>query len=314
MIPLNSIEDAKQIIISLGLPQAQQNERSALCLLALLDLQPGKAWIDAAAPLIGITPMMGWIREHYGKPYAPNTRETVRRQTIHQFVQAGIVLPNPDKPARPVNSPRTVYQIEPTVLDLIRTYGTSTWDNKLAEYATHQMSLSARYAKERALNRVSVRVAPDTEVKLSPGGHSLLIRSIIEEFAPRFAPGSSLVYIGDTGGKWSYFDAALLADLGIHVDRHGKMPDVMLYYAAQSWLLLIEAVISHGPIDGKRHFELEQLFAGSKARLVYITAFPNRAMMARYLADIAWETDVWVADSPSHLVHFDGEQFLGPYH
>ncbi len=314
MIPTDYIEDAKQIIISLGLPQAQQNERSALCLLALLDLMPGKAWRDAAAPLVGITPMMEWIREHYGKPYAPNTRETVRRHTIHQFVQAGIVLPNPDKADRPVNSPRTVYQIEPTALDLIRTYGTSTWDNKLAEYATHQISLSARYAKERALNRVSVRVAPGTEVKLSPGEHSLLIRSVIEEFAPRFAPGSSLAYIGDTGAKWSYFDADLLADLGIHVERHGKMPDVVLYYAAQNWLLLIEAVTSHGPIDGKRHFELERLFAGSKARLVYITAFPNRVMMARYLADIAWETDVWVADSPSHLVHFDGEQFLGPYH
>jgi hypothetical protein len=35
--------------------------------------------------------------------------------------------------------------------------------------------------------------------------------------------------------------------------------------------------------------------------------------MSRYLGEIAWETEVWVADAPSHLIHFNGERFLGPY-
>lgn len=69
------IEDAKSILIALGFPPAQQNERSALCLLALLNLTPGKPWVDAEAPMMGITPIMGWVREHYGKEYAPNTRK-----------------------------------------------------------------------------------------------------------------------------------------------------------------------------------------------------------------------------------------------
>jgi hypothetical protein len=100
------IEAAQQIIVSLGLPRAQQNERSALCLLALLNLMPGKVWADAENPLIGITPIMDWAREHYDKEYAPNTRETIRRQTMHQFCDAGVTLYNPDKPNRPVNSPK----------------------------------------------------------------------------------------------------------------------------------------------------------------------------------------------------------------
>ena len=307
------IEAANQIIIALGLPRAQQNERSALSLLALLNLTPGKAWVNAENPLVGITPIMDWAHEHYGKEYAPNTRETFRRQTMHQFCDAGIALYNPDKPDRPVNSPKAVYQIEPVALALLRTFGTSAWHDSLTKYLSDRETLVARYAKEREQNRIPVEVAQGKEITLSPGEHSELIRAIIEDFAPRFAPGSVLIYAGDTGDKWGYFNAPLLAGLGIDVDSHGKMPDVVLHFTAKNWLLLVESVTSHGPVDGKRHTELASLFAGSTAGLVYVTAFPNRAIMGRYLGDIAWETEVWVADAPSHLIHFNGEHFLGPY-
>lgn len=126
-------------------------------------------------------------------------------------------------------------------------------------------------------------------------------------------PGGALIYAGDTGEKWGYFDKELLAKLGVEVDDHGKMPDVVLYCPKRGWLLLVESVTSHGPVDGKRHDELAQLFAGSKAGLVYVTAFPSRAVMTRYLGEIAWETEVWVADAPSHLIHFNGARFLGPH-
>lgn len=307
------IEAAQQIIVSLGLPRAQQNERSALCLLALLDLTPGKAWADAGNPLVGITPIMDWAREHYGKEYAPNTRETIRRQSMHQFCDAGLALYNPDKPDRPVNSPKAVYQIEPSALALLRTFGTPEWHDSLTAYLSERETLVARYAKEREQNRIPVEIAPGQKITLSPGEHSELIRAIIEDFAPRFAPGSVLVYAGDTGDKWGYFDAALLAGLGVDVDSHGKMPDVVLHFTEKNWLLLVESVTSHGPVDGKRHTELAKLFARSTAGLVYVTAFPNRAIMGRYIGDIAWETEVWVADAPSHLIHFNGVRFLGPY-
>ena len=307
------INEAKQILISLGLPRAQQNERSALCLLALLNLTPRKRWSKAESPLIGITPIMDWMREHYQKEYAPNTRETIRRQTMHQFVDAGIVLYNPDRPDRPVNSPKAVYQIEPKSLKLLHSFGTRAWHDKLTDFLAQRETLAAKYANEREQNRVPVQIAQGKKVTLSPGEHSELIREIIEEFGPRFAPNSVLVYAGDTGDKWGYFDAALLAKLGINVDSHGKMPDVVLYYTKRNWLLLVESVTSHGPVDGKRHAELSQLFAGAKAGLVYVTAFPNRTIMARYLGEIAWETEVWVSEAPSHLIHFNGERFLGPY-
>lgn len=307
------IKAANQVLISLGLPRAQQNERSALCLLALLKLTPDKAWSDAETSMLGITPIMDWVREHYNKEYAPNTRETIRRQTMHQFCDAGVALYNPDNPDRPVNSPKAVYQIEPAALELLRTYGTPAWHDALMAYLTARETLISRYAQEREQNRIPVEIAPGKKITLSPGAHSELIRAIITDFAPRFAPGSLLVYAGDTGEKWGYFDAALLVGLGVDVDTHGKMPDVVLHYTAKNWLLLVEAVTSHGPVDGKRHAELARLFAGSTAGLVYVTAFPNRSVMGRYLGEVAWETEVWVADAPSHLIHFNGERFLGPY-
>lgn len=307
------IEAAYQIIISLGLPRAQQNERSALCLLALLNLTPGKTWTDAENPLMGITPIINWVQEHYDKEYAPNTRETIRRQTMHQFRDAGIALYNPDRPDRPVNSPKAVYQIEPAALALLCTFNTPAWHGALATYLVERETLVARYAREREQNRVPVEISPGKKITLGPGEHSELIRDLIENFAPRFAPGSVLVYVGDTEDKWGYFDEDLLAKLGVRVDSHGKMPDVVLYYAEKNWLLLVESVTSHGPVDGKRHDELSNLFAESKPELVYVSAFPNRAIMGRYLGEIAWETEVWVTDAPSHLIHFDGERFLGPY-
>ena len=309
----NYVEAAHHIIISLGLPRAQQNERSALCLLALLNLAPGKAWVDAENPLMGITPIIDWVREHYDKEYAPNTRETIRRQTMHQFCDAGIALYNPDRPDRPINSPKTVYQIEPAVLALLHTFNTPAWHDALAAYLVERETLVARYAMEREQNRVPVEISPGETITLSPGEHSELIRAIIENFAPRFAPGSLLIYVGDTGDKWGYFDEDLLAKLGVHVDSHGKMPDVVFYHAEKNWLILVESITSHGPVDAKRHNELSNLFAGAKSGLVYVSAFPNRTIMGRYLGEIAWETEVWVADAPSHLIHFDGTRFLGPY-
>lgn len=307
------VAEALDVLRAFGLPRAQQNERSAMTLLALLGLPPERPWSLASVPTLGITPIMNFIREFYGVDYAPNTRETIRRQTVHQLIQAALVVENPDEPDRPVNSPKWCYQIEPTVFNLLRQYDSDSWESLLDEYLETAVTLKERYARQRELHQVPVQVTPDLEITLSAGKHSILIKQIIEEFAPRFVPGSKLVYVGDTGDKWGYFDNTLLASLGVTVDLHGKMPDVIIYNSTKDWLLLIEAVTSHGPVNPKRRIELEELFAPIRERIVFVTAFPTKSELTRYLADISWETEVWVADNPDHLIHFDGVRFLGPY-
>jgi hypothetical protein len=307
------LADALRILIALGMPSAQQNERSAVSLLALLNLQPSSKWSQCTNPLIGITPIMDWARAHYGKEYAPNTRETFRRRTMHQMMDAGIARCNPDDPQRPVNSPQTVYQISLQVLESLKLYGTEQWERSLKAYLGTSKTLVEQYAAARDQHQVPVTLAKGKRMQLTAGDHSELIKAIVEDFRPRLALGSALVYAGDTGAKWGYFDEKLLRGLGVVVDSHGKMPDVILHFKERNWLLLVEAVTSHGPVDGKRHGELAKLFAESTAALVYVTAFPNRRIMGRHLGEIAWETEVWVANAPSHLIHFNGLRFLGPY-
>jgi hypothetical protein len=310
---LTKVEEALQIIKSLGLPREQQNERSALCLLALLNLTPEKKWSSSESPLIGITPIMDFVRQHYNKEYAPNTRETFRRQTMHQFVDAGIALYNPDEPTRSVNSPKAVYQVAPEALQLIQSYNTPDWRDNLSKYISIMPTLATRYAKDREQVKLPVKLKNGLDFFISPGEHSQLIKSIIEEFAPRFTPGAILIYAGDTSKKWGYFDAEALRSLDVEVDVHGKMPDVILYWPEHNWLILVESVTSHGPINPKRYGELESLFQHSSAGLVFVTAFPSRSVFSKYLGEIAWETEVWIADAPTHMVHFNGKRFLGPY-
>jgi adenine-specific DNA-methyltransferase len=310
---MKRIDEAIDILKSLGLPGAQSQERSALTLLALLDLKPDMSWAEATNPLRGITPMMDFFAEHYGKKYAPNSRETVRRQTVHQFLDAGLILQNPDDQTRPTNSGKNVYQMESSALELLRTYGTSEWIKNLKTYLASTDTLQARYKQERQMARIPLNLGKGTSITLSPGGQNVLVKHIIDEFAPRFTPGGDPIYVGDTDDKFAHFDEKALRKLGVKIEAHGKMPDVVIYFAKKKWLVLIEAVTSHGPVNPKRHAELKRLFKDSTAGLVFVTAFLDRKAMVQYLGDISWETEVWVADSPTHLIHFNGERFLGPY-
>ncbi|MEH2349075.1 MAG: BsuBI/PstI family type II restriction endonuclease [Nostoc sp.] len=306
------IDDALQILTQLGFPRTQLNERSALTLLALLNLKPIDSWQLATSPLMGITPMMNFMAQHYGKTYKPNTRETVRRQTVHQFLDAALIVANPDDLSRPINSPKTVYQIQNSALELLRTYGTEEWEKSISTYLASVETLKKQYAQEREISRIPIVI--DGEIKtLSPGGQNILIEKIINDFAPRFTPSGKLIYVGDTDEKFAHFDEVALTDLGVNIDSHGKMPDVIIHFTTNNWLVLIEAVTSHGPINPKRKKELEVLFRSAEIPLVMVTTFLSRKAMMPYLAEIAWETDVWVAEDSTHLIHFNGESLLQGY-
>ena len=173
----------------------------------------------------------------------------------------------------------------------------------------------ARELRERgrSLARIPVMLPSDETVTISPGGQNPLIKQIIEEFCPRFAPGATVAYIGDAENKFLHLEAAYLEGLGVVIAPSAKMPDVVVYDTKRNWLLLVEAVASAGAVDWKRRNELKELFKGCKAGLVFVTAFETRRTMQSFLPMISWETEVWVAEAPDHLIHFNGERFLGPY-
>lgn len=307
------LRDAMEILKALGFAARQSNEVAAYTFLALLDLKPSQPWVEAAEPLRGITPIIDFVATAYGLRYAPNTRETIRDEAVKYFVESGLLLRNPDDPARPTNSGKTVYQLEAHALELIRTFDTLEWSGKLKVYLASRDRIRKELERDRKLARIPVNLPSGKTVTISPGGQNPLIKTVIEEFCPRFVAGGMVLYIGDAEDKFLHLDVDYLQRLGVAIPAPAKMPDVVIHDTRRNWLLLIEAVTSAGPVDRKRRRELKDLFAGCKAGLVFVTAFANREAMRSFLTQLSWETEVWIAEDPDHLIHFNGERFLGPY-
>jgi hypothetical protein len=307
------IAEAQRALALLNFDRERANERSALVLLALLQLGRGDSWLDAQNPRLRTVEMMEWLRVEYGRDYKPNTRETIRRQTLHQFVDAGLVALNPDDPQRAVNSPKNCYQVEASALELLRSFGSQDWDELLDSYLERLPGLRAQYEQARVLDQIPVTLPDGAAVTLTPGGQNVLIKDMIEEFCSRFTKGGLVLYVGDAGEDDPIYEEKALSDLGVSLDKHGKLPDLIVYLPDRDWLVLMEAASSHGPVDSKRHGELRALFKDATPGLVFVSCFPSRAEMRKYLSEIAWETEVWCADNPTHLIHFNGERFLGPY-
>lgn len=310
---MSKIEEAQDILRSIGLPEAQQNEMSALTLLALCGLRPNGDWNRASRHSLTITKgIMQFIASEYSKYYAPNTRETFRRQVLHQFVQARIVDYNPDELNLPTNSPRAHYALTEAAFAVIQAYGTNHWEAAVNEFIKQQGSLINVYRKRREQRLVPIYLADGTVLALSPGKHNQLQVAVVQEFAPRFAPGSRLLYLGDTAKKNLHVDVQFLAALGIPITQHDKLPDIIFYDMERNWLFLVEVVTSHGPMTPKRIVEMETLLADCHVDHIFVSAFPNFVEFRKHLKAIAWETEVWIADIPDHLIHFNGDHFLSP--
>ncbi len=312
---MTKIEQAQKILKELGLQAAQQNEMSALTLLALCGLKKSTPWSVATRERCGVSnEIMAFVNENYRTKktqYAPNTRETFRRQVLHQFIQAGIVLYNPDEPNLAVNSPRAHYRLCPEALEVIRTFGTEEWESRLQEFKNKIDALIAKYAKEREMEKIPL-IINGKKFLMSPGQHNEIQVKVIYEFAERFVPGGKLLYVGDTEDKDLYRDDEALEELHLNITEHSKLPDIIMCDLEKEWLFLIEVVTSHGPISPKRIIELEEFTQKCPYGKVYVTAFPDAKEFKQFAADIAWETEVWLADTPEHMIHFNGDRFIGP--
>lgn len=310
---MSKIKEAQEILRALGLPPAQYNEMAALTFLAVCNIKENDKWAKATRQSLGVTKgIMTFVNENYGKSYAPNTRETIRRQVLHQFVQARVVDYNPDNPNLPVNSPKAHYALTSEVLEVVITYKTRKWKNALKNFLDTVGKLSEVYLKERELIQIPVVLQSGEILKLSAGKHNEVQAAIVEQFAPRFANGGTLLYLGDTAKKDLFVDEKGLNDLGIPIDQHSKLPDVVIYDNKRKWLFLIEAVTSHGPVSPKRLLELEDFLKNCKVGKVYVTAFPDMKEFKKHSNNIAWETEVWLMEVPDHMIHFNGDRFTGP--
>lgn len=307
------VDEAKRILAVLGMPPAQQNDNAAYTLLAFADVGPKTPWIKAQAPRLTPHDVIGFALQWYSKRYAENTRETIRRQAIHQFVLGGVLDRNPDEPSLPTNSPRTHYALTDEALTVIRAYGSPQFETEAASFLTKvDGGLAARYAGRRKAAAVQVTLPNSGTISLSPGVHNYLQAQVVQLFLPRFAPDARVLYLGDAAHKSLVLAVDELASIGIPVTKHDKLPDIVAYDAGRNWVFLVEAVVSHGPVSGKRHIELEGVLRACAAGRIYVSAFSTFRDFKKYASQSAWETEVWIVETPEHLLHYNGDRFFGP--
>jgi hypothetical protein len=304
---MEKIKTAKQILKELGVTEKQQNDLSCNVLLALANIKEDSQWADAKNSWIRIHDIISYLSENYNINYAENSRETIRKQVLHHFSNAAFIENN-DKPT---NSPNYKYRLTHEFLTLIRTYSTKSWDLTKKTFLENHKTLIEKYTTKRELTKIPV-VINNENLTFSNGEHNQLQKLIIEEFGPRFAPGAECLYVGDTIKKDLVKENKRLKELGLSITTNDKMPDVILYLEDKRWLYFIEAVTSVGPMDYKRIEEIKELTKNVEVGIIYVTAFLDFKTYKKFSDKLAWDTEVWIANSPEHMIHLNGDRFLGP--
>ncbi|MGB5943135.1 MAG: BsuBI/PstI family type II restriction endonuclease [Leeuwenhoekiella sp.] len=252
-----------------------------------------------------------YVNQHFGEKISSGSYDNIRRKDLVLLTVAEVVLQS--SPNSATNDSTRGYSINPTYAELLRAFGSKNWEKTVSEKLNNIEPLSKKLKRERDIAKVNVILPSGGELTFSAGEHNDLQKAIIEDFLPRYGHGAEVLYIGDTSDKYLYLEKEKLEKLNFFKISHKELPDVIAYSKKKNWLYLVEAVHSSGPISELRLIQLQKLSKACKADIVYVTAFLNRPKFRQFMADIAWETEVWIADNPDHLVHFNGDKFLGPY-
>lgn len=317
------IEEALKILTALELPVESMTDRRkkrvAMALLAVANIKSATPWTkaciwgDASAWNLTTRQIISYWNNHYGENLSRGSYDDVRREDLAYLVEADIVNASAGKPNANTNNPTRGYAISIEAKDVLRLFGDDSWNDCVKEFIYKVGSLKARINKRRNIKKIPVILPTGQRLNLSAGPHNDLQKAIIEEFLPRYAHGAQVLYIGDTHKKALLVDDKKLNDLGFFKLKHDMLPDVVAYDKKRKWIFLIEAVHSSNPISHLRHLKLEKMSSKCKAPIVYVSVFRDRKSFGKWVVDISWETEVWLADSPDHLIHFNGDKFLGPY-
>lgn len=304
---MDKVEDARRILGFVGMPKAQQSDLCCYTLLAMAGIQPDMSWRDATNNWIRIHDIMQFVGTNYGTTYAENSREVFRKQAMHHFRIAALVEDN----GKATNSPNYRYRLTAETLELVRKYDSAEWEKSLAKYSYYHEKLITTYASKKEMQKLPVRIN-GADFRFSAGKHNELQKAIIEDFAPRFAPNAECLYVGDTIKKDLVKNTDKLKKLGFEITLHDKMPDVVLYREDRDWVYFIESVTSVGPMNPKRVLEISEMTQAVTAGKIFVTAFLDFKTYKKFAEELAWDTEVWIAELPEHMIHLNGDKFMGP--
>lgn len=310
------INEALDILESVGIPLSKKSERAlermAMCFLAVADVTT--AWKQAKCDTnLRSRDIIQFINKHFDETISSGSYDDIRRKDLALPVLAGIVINTGVGKGSATNDPTRSYALHPDFHQLILTYKTKQWKTRLAVFCEGRTKLKDVIEGKRSIEKIPVILPGGQQLELSPGRHNVLQKAVVQEFLPRFGCGCEVLYIGDTSNKSLHLQHDKLRAVGFFELAHEKLPDVVAYCETKNWLFLVEAVHSSGTMSVTRVAALKQMLTNCKADLIFVTAFQTQVDFKKWILDIAWETEVWIADIPDHLIHFNGHKFLGAY-
>ncbi len=315
------LNESLLVLEQLGIPTEgltnRRLERLAMVFLSLADVRDSGSWKNAkghdANRSLRSRDIIDYLNTHFEEQISKGSYDDIRRQELKLLTLGQLVDTSAGNPNSSRNDPRRSYAIAPELVPVLRTVGTTKWKPALTKFLSGIETLTQAISEVRLTHIIPVKLPSGVTLKFSPGPHNLLQKAIIEEFLPRYGYGAEVLYVGDAADKYPVHDKERLKELDFFELSHGELPDVVAFSSERKWLYLIEAVHSSGPVSPIRHLELSRLTARCKADIVFVTAFLNRDAFRKFAADISWETEVWIAEAPDHLIHFNGDSFMGPH-
>lgn len=301
------IEETRELLQTIGMPKAQQADMCCYVILAMAGVKPDMSWSEASNEWVRIHDIIQFVNTFYDMSYAENSRETFRKQALHRFRTAALIEDN----GKATNSPNYRYRLTEETVQILRTMGTPKRNESIKRFLCYHEKLIDLYASKKKMTMMPVKINGES-FKFSTGKHNELQKAIIEEFAPRFALNSECLYVGDTIEKDLVKNVEKLKALGLEITLHDKMPDVVLYREDKDWIYFVESVTSVGPMDSKRILEIIEMTKDVTAGKIFVTAFPDFKTYKKFAEELAWETEVWIAEMPEHMIHLNGDRFMGP--
>ncbi len=307
------------ILENFGIPLNQtprRLERMAIAFLAVSDVKNIKQIKQAKnlsdnTHVLKTREIIEYVNQHFQENISSGSYDDIRRKDLKLLVAAGIILQSNPKSA--TNDSTRGYGLNPQYAKLLKTYPNKSWSKKIKNQLKEVKTLAEKLKRKRKLNKIPVILPSGKGLNFSPGLHNDLQKAIVEEFLPLYGHGAKVLYIGDTSNKYLHLDKSTLKELNFFQILHDELPDIIAYSKDKNWLYLIEAVQSSGAISELRLLQLQKLTKNCSADIIYVTAFLDRTTFRKFISDIAWETEVWIAENPDHLIHFNGDKFLGPY-
>jgi hypothetical protein len=299
-----TVEEIKALLQELNFPPRRITEQTAFCILALANTTPRQGLLAGHTCLADgarIHDILNFVRQDIGRPVAENTRESYRKTSLRPLMEAGWVI----RHQLSTNDPNTYYRLHPDFARLLTLSPGPERDNLIERL---RLPERRRPRPRRPLHQeVHVTLEPGYVHVLSPGRHNLLEKAVVETLGPALLQHPQVVYLGDTAPRAGYQDRSLMRRLNLPIVVSVSLPDVILYSLEDQTLLVVEAVISSGPVTPGRLAQLRELTAGPAnlgMKTVYISAFPSRRVFRRFVEDIAWESSVWIEDEPYNIIHF----------